>query len=430
MALTGVAGGAASISPASVLSMLSHVVGDLAAATAKTGARVCPDPAVLLTGRAALAGYTRRGQVSASGGTRLLRAPDGWCAISLGRSEDRLAIPAILGCLGLDSDVGAGADEPWSALASAALARGASALVSAARLLAVPASVLSASSPGQAGPQPSVCGTMSPSAGPACWPPWRNERIADPVRTAGLAGAVVADLSSMWAGPLCARLLGMAGARVIKVETPGRPDGARAGNRRFFDWLHTGHSSLIVDLRTTSGRDALADLLAVADVVIEASRPRALANLGLAPDMIPHRDGQVWLSITGYGRNEPDLVAFGDDAAVAGGLVGWVDGDPVFCADAIADPLTGVCGALAVARSAADGGGQLIDLSMHQVAASFAAASGEIHGAHHLGPGSKVTCERLGQDRPVLPPRCPIPCRPAASFGTDTDAVLSWLAAC
>ena len=62
-------------------------------------------------------------------------------------------------------------------------------------------------------------------------------------------------------------------------------------------------------------------------MVIEASRPRALAQLGLAPEMIPHRDGQVWLSITGYGRAAPERAAFGDDAAVAGGLVGWIDGE-------------------------------------------------------------------------------------------------------
>ena len=47
----------------------------------------------------------------------------------------------------------------------------------------------------------------------------------------------------------------------------------------------------------------------------------------------------------------------------------------MFCADAIADPLTGLCGALAVARSVAGGGGQLIDLAMRDVAAGFAGRS-------------------------------------------------------
>jgi len=257
---------------------------------------------------------------------------------------------------------------------------------------------------------------------------------------------VVVDLSSMWAGPLCARLLGLGGAQVIKVESTGRPDGARAGDRRFFDWLHAGHRSVVVDFRSASGRAALAALLAIADVVIEASRPRALAALGLAPGTIPHRDGQVWLSITGYGRAAADLVAFGDDAAVAGGLVGWTRADdgvlggalggaaePVFCADAIADPLTGVCGALAVARSVAAGGGELIDLSMRAVAAAFAAAPAVDHGPHEVRADGIVSCARLGREQAVLPPARPVPAGPArraAEPGADTGAVLAWLAAC
>ena len=52
----------------------------------------------------------------------------------------------------------------------------------------------------------------------------------------------------------------------------------------------------------------------------------------------------VWVSITGYGRDGPaaQRVAFGDDAAVAGGLIGGDRTDPVFCADAVADPLAGL----------------------------------------------------------------------------------------
>jgi crotonobetainyl-CoA:carnitine CoA-transferase CaiB-like acyl-CoA transferase len=187
---------------------------------------------------------------------------------------------------------------------------------------------------------------------------------------------------------------------------------------------------MTADFSTSSGRAALAALLAAADVVIEASRPRALANLGLAPETIPHRAGQVWLSITGYGRAEPDLVAFGDDAAVAGGLVGYVDDlGPVFCADAVADPLTGVCGALAVARAVAEGGGQLIDLSMRAVAACFAAAPGpDHHGPHEVRADGTVYCSHLARAQAVLPPRCPSPALPAAELGADTEAVLGWLA--
>jgi CoA-transferase family III len=352
---------------------------------------------------------------------------------------------------GVGAESGTGADGVWGALEAAALGTRAEILAGAAQLLGVPAGALP-SAPrvaGLASARP-VAG-LSGSAQSGGWPPGRANRIAAPSARARLAGAVVVDLSSMWAGPLCARLLGLAGADVIKVETSVRPDGARGGERRFFDWLHGGHRSVLLDFRSESGRRALGALIAAADVVIEASRPRALAQLGLAPEMIPHREGQVWLSITGYGRGDPaasELVAFGDDAAVAGGLVGWTgaglrhggdwDGgdwhgaEPVFCADAIADPLTGLCGALAVARSVAGGGGELIDLSMRDVATVFAAATVD-HGPHSVrlvgagGADAVVTCAALGLEQAVLPPRSPEIARAAAEMGADTGAVLAEL---
>ena len=429
MSLTGQPDGAPVPSPAPALAMLETVTEELAQVTRDTGKRVRPDPAELITARAALAAYTRRGRTSAGGSSFLLRSADGWCAVTLSRPDDLTAVPAILGVLGLNQ--AALPVEPRAmlaaeglaaeGLAAAALVRPAEELAAAAQLLGVPAAAL---------PTPTVPVTGS-------WPPWRTARIAPPSASARLAGAVVADLSSMWAGPLCARLLGLAGADVVKVESPDRPDGARSGNREFFDWLHAGHRSLAADFRTVAGRAALKALLGAADIVIEASRPRALAALGLAPDMIPHPDGQVWLSITGYGRTAPDLVAFGDDAAVAGGLVGWTNGgaapEPVFCADAIADPLAGVCGVLAIARSVAAGGGELIDLSMRDVAAAFAAAPTSAHGTHEVRPDGFVTCPRSGRRQAVLQPRRPVPppdpmARHAADLGADTSAVLAWLA--
>jgi hypothetical protein len=390
MALTGCPDGAPTASPAPAFALLQHVAGQLAAVTKKAGREVRADPAGLIAGRAALTGFTRQGQLSAGGSTRLLATADGWCAVTLSRADDIAAVPALLGILGTE----AGSDPPsadaaWAALDPVARAVPANELANAAQLLAIPAAALP--------PEP-------PSAP---WPPWRTTRIVASSPTASLAGAVVADLSSMWAGPLCARLLGLAGARVIKVESTDRLDGARAGNQAFYDWLHAGHESRVIPFRTDSGRSLLADLLSAADVVIEASRPRALAHLGLAPGTIPHKDGQVWISITGYGRDVPERVAFGDDAAVAGGLVGWVrPGEPVFCADAIADPLTGVCGALAVAQSLAEGGGELIDLPMRTVAATFAAATAPDHGEHEISPdGSSVTCHALGRQQAILPPQ-------------------------
>jgi hypothetical protein len=107
----------------------------------------------------------------------------------------------------------------------------------------------------------------------------------------------------------------------------------------------------------------------------------------------------------------------------------------VFCADAVADPLTGLCGALAVARSVAGGGGELIDLAMRDVAAGFASAPAVYHGPHPVlagragGGDAVVSCAALRLEQAVLPPRAPAVSGAAAAMGADTADVLAWLGA-
>ena len=125
----------------------------------------------------------------------------------------------------------------------------------------------------------------------------------------------------------------------------------------------------MVDLEAPADREMLRTLVAGADIVIEASRPRALRAWGV--DAAAHTDrGGTWVSITAAGRGS-DRVGFGDDVAAAAGLVA-VDahGAPVFAGDAIADPLTGVTAA-ALAASAVDGG-VLWDCSMTAIAQAAA----------------------------------------------------------
>lgn len=212
----------------------------------------------------------------------------------------------------------------------------------------------------------------------------------------------------MWAGPLCGQLLARAGATVVKVESPRRPDGTRAGNRRFFDWLNGEKLSYCVDF---DGQvEELRELLSVADIVIEGSRPAALARRRLGPEHIAPRPGRIWLRINGYGPGST-RPAFGDDAAVAGGLVGAGGGAgfaaPVFCGDAIADPLTGLEAASAVAESLARGGGELIHVSMAGIAAGYAALP---------ATAPIPACA-------ASPPQAPPSHRQAAELGADNDAV-------
>lgn len=402
MRLTGRPDGPPVLAPPRLPALLHEAARVLTMLGADAGRPVRVDPATLLSGRAGARGLSRRGHISAGGATRLLRAREGWCALTLSRPSDLELVPAMLGRV-------TGGD-PWQDLTAAAGAATARDFAARAQLLGIPAAAL-------------------PSEVPVVDVPWRVTRLAPAAARVSLEGTLVVDLSSLWAGPLCARLLHRAGARVVKVESTRRPDGARTGAPRFYDWLHAGHESVAVDFTTAEGRAALADLVGAADIVIEASRPRALAQLGLAPETLAHRPGKVWISVTGYGRGCPEQVAFGDDAAVAGGLVGWSDGTPVFCADAVADPLTGIVAALAALGSLAAGGGHLIDIAMGDVAAAFAApAPGNDHGPHRVrcGPGGWfVDCAALGRTQEVLPARPPEATGTAAAMGADTRQVLA-----
>ncbi len=143
------------------------------------------------------------------------------------------------------------------------------------RLLGLPVAVL-----GETAPAPPVVSSLGPG------------------RTGSMAGVLVADLSSMWAGPLCGQLLARAGAAVVKVESRSRADGTRAGAPEFFDWMNGGKLSYAVDF--DDPRD-LAALMQVSDVVIEASRPAAPSRRGLGPDTVAARPGRIWLRITGHG---------------------------------------------------------------------------------------------------------------------------------
>ncbi|MET0145501.1 MAG: CoA transferase, partial [Ilumatobacteraceae bacterium] len=279
---------------------------------------------------------SRHGRWSCGGATQLLACTDGWIAVSLARPDDIELLPAWLGT----HDLVAGT-----------CGRAGAELVALGGELGIPCARL-----GEVTAERPAFAATRLAAGPP----------------RPIAGAVVVDLSSLWAGPLCGHLLTIAGARTIKVESTRRPDGGRTGPAGMYDLLHTGQASVALDFSDPSDRRRLAALLATADVVIEASRPRALAQLGVDAAAVASSGRTVWVSITGYGRDAPGAsrVAFGDDAAVAGGLVA-VDavGGPVFCADAIADPLSGLVAAAATLDALRSGGGWLVDVSMSGVAA-------------------------------------------------------------
>ncbi|PZQ62523.1 MAG: CoA transferase [Phenylobacterium zucineum] len=279
------------------------------------------------------------GLVSPNGACRLFRAADGWMALNLARPEDADLVPAWLEC-----DLG----EPWALVTTHAPRRTCADLAARADLLGLPACRVGEAAPAAA-PRLAVTGAAQRST-----------------RT----GLKVVDLSALWAGPLCGAVLAAMGAEVVRVESVRRPDPSRRSTPGLFARLNGAKSERPLDLADPAGHARLLDLIRAADVVITSARRRGLASIGLDPlALVRAVPGLVWVAISGYGQVGPDRPAFGDDAAAAGGLLRWADGEPCFLGDALADPVTGLAAAASALAALQAGGGVVVDAGMAPAAA-------------------------------------------------------------
>ncbi len=284
------------------------------------------------------------GRCSPNGSCRLLRAVDGWVAVNLPRESDFELIPAWVG--GDTQDAG------WARVEQEIARRGWREVVADARLLGLPVAGVQE----MAGMGPGVS----------------LHRLGAGGRTGRLN---VVDLSSLWAGPLCGGIFSRMGAEVTKIESLSRPDPTRA-MPGFHARLNGGKRDVSLDFSDPADRAVLRQRLVGADVVITSARLRAFEQLGLAPqEIFAANPALVWVAVSGYGwtGDAADRVAFGDDAAAAGGLVRWgEDGVPGFGGDALADPLSGLAAAAGALSALSQGGGYLVDVAMAQVAAGVA----------------------------------------------------------
>ncbi|MGA0893463.1 MAG: CaiB/BaiF CoA transferase family protein [Ilumatobacteraceae bacterium] len=197
-------------------------------------------------------------------------------------------------------------------------------------------------------------------------------------RPAPLAGLRVVDLSTVVAGPNCARYLADFGADVIKVE---RPDGGDSMRR--FAWIDTrnGESmwwqlvnrnkrTIALDLKDDDDLAVLRRLLDDADVLVENFRPGTLERLGLGPDVLHARnEGLVITRVTGFGQTGPyrDRPGFATVAESMSGLAaisGLPDGQPLLPPIALTDELTGLTAAFATMVAVHSGVGQVVDVSL------------------------------------------------------------------
>jgi hypothetical protein len=374
------------------------------------------DGAHLLGERAALLGLCARGPMSPNQSCCVMPSLDGWLALNLARGEDWLSMAAWLQ-----------AEKPiddWDSIRRAVAQRHTAELVERGRLLGLPI----------AAANPSTKATKS-------WFRLQQRGLQRPPSAARSAPLVI-DLSSLWAGPLCSHLLQQAGARVIKVESLQRPDGARpggvppsgvpqaalAGYSDFYHLLNAGKSSVALDFSRPMGVRQLQTLLRHADIVIEGSRPRALQQLGIdAGAIVQSKPGLVWLGISGYGRSQPEAnwVAFGDDAAMAAGIANVGARSPLFVGDALADPLCGVHAALLALAFWRAGEAALLDISLHGVAAHCLGYSPNIpQGDVVAGPGRQWQIAIAGHSTEIGKPQARRPMQLAAGLGADTRTVL------
>ncbi len=319
---------------------------EIADLTARRGRPVVVDEARVADRSGAMA-LKAPGVWSPNRSCRMVRAADGWIAVNLPREADRWAVPAWIGCK-LDAD-------PWRAIIRGARTRRWRDLVDQAALLGLPA-----------------CGVGEAAAPGGDGLVRMAEGATEPLR----AAPKVLDLSSLWAGPLCGALLARAGCEVTKLESLGRPDVLRDSAPAMFHDLNAGKTHARLDFTDAGDVARLRDLISGADVVITSARPRAFEQFGMPPrEAFARNPRLVWVAVSGYGWMGPgaDRVAFGDDAAAAGGLVRWTrQGEPRFLGDALADPLTGLFAARGALRALARGGGFLVDAAMAQASARAA----------------------------------------------------------
>jgi CoA:oxalate CoA-transferase len=200
------------------------------------------------------------------------------------------------------------------------------------------------------------------------WSARRKRRAGEPRmqrsdRPGPLSGLLVVDMTRVLAGPFCTLLLADLGARVIKIERPGRGDDARGigplveGRSAYFLSLNRGKESIALDIQARGDRAIFERLLARADVLVENFRPGVLDRLGYGADVLAARFPRLVLaSISGFGQTGPfsERPAYDVVAQAMGGLMsitGPEDGAPVRVGTSIGDLAAGLFAALGIVAS-------------------------------------------------------------------------------
>ena len=211
-----------------------------------------------------------------------------------------------------------------------------------------------------------------------------------------LEGITVVDLSRVLAGPYATMLMGDMGARVIKVEQPGRGDDTRHwgppftanGESAYFLCANRNKESITLDLKHSKGNKIAWQMIERADVVVENFRVGGMAALGLGYDALCQvNPGLIYCSITGYGQTGPYRDRAGYDAVIEaeGGIMSITgpgtgqtgEGHPYKVGVAIVDITAGLNAVVAILAALhhrnATGRGQAIDIALLDTQVSWLA---------------------------------------------------------
>lgn len=223
----------------------------------------------------------------------------------------------------------------------------------------------------------------------------------------------VLDISTVLAGPNCARYLADFGADVIKIE---RPDGGdslrnmawkdpRDGVGLWWKLVNRNKRTLALDLKSDEGRQLLLDLVADADVLVENFRPGTLERLGIGPDVLLEINSALVITrISGFGQDgpyaqRPGFASIAESMSGFAAVNGEPDGAPLLPAIALTDELTGITAAFATMVALHSGVGQVVDVNLLETifhimgpVASLYALTGELQ--PRLGSGLPYTVPR------------------------------------
>lgn len=197
-----------------------------------------------------------------------------------------------------------------------------------------------------------------------------------------LVGISILDFSTLLPGPLTTLLLAEAGARVIKIERPGRGDEMRSYEPKFgassvnFALLNRGKESLELDLKSPDAMQRLRPLIAGADVLVEQFRPGVMDRLGFGYRALSELNPRlIYCSISGWGQAGPKSATAGHDlnfVAESGilALAKAADGSPTLPTVLSADIAGGAYPAvmnilLALEQRRATGVGMHLDVAMY-----------------------------------------------------------------